>query len=102
MEVLYERCCGIDVHERFVIVCLSQITQGQRSKELRRFGTTTGDLLQLRKRLLEMGCTHVAMESTGIYTPVASKAMCVHSCSLSQSESLSNSSVVVKYVRNSL
>lgn len=67
MEVLYSRCSGIDVHERFVVVCLSRVEHGQRTKELRRFGTMTGDLLWLRKWLLETGCTHVAMESTGIY-----------------------------------
>src|SRR5512135_445816 len=67
MEVLYSRCSGIDVHERFVVVCLSRVEHGQRTKELRRFGTMTGDLLRLRKWLLETGCTHVAMESTGIY-----------------------------------
>lgn len=67
MEVLYSRCGGIDVHERFVVVCLSQVEQGHRTKELRRFGTMTGDLQLLRKWLLEAGCTHVAMESTEIY-----------------------------------
>lgn len=41
--------------------------QGHRTNELRRFGTMTGDLLRLRKWLLEAGCTHVAMESTGMY-----------------------------------
>ncbi len=69
MEVLYPCCSGIDVHEQFVIVCLSRVQGGQRHKELRRFSTYTGDLLALRGWLLEAGCTHVAMESTGIYTP---------------------------------
>ncbi|WP_157507851.1 hypothetical protein [Ktedonobacter racemifer] len=55
MEVLYARCSGIDVHERFVVVCLSQVEQRRRTKELRRFATMTGDLLRLRKWLLEAG-----------------------------------------------
>lgn len=67
MEVLYPCCSGIDVHEQFVVVCLSRVQQGQRHKELRRFETYTADLLALRNWLLEEGCTHVAMESTGIY-----------------------------------
>ncbi len=67
MEVLYARCCGLDVHQRFVIACLSLIEEGQRRKETRTFGCTTGELLRLRNWLLEQGCTHVAMESTGVY-----------------------------------
>lgn len=67
MEVLYARCCGLDVHQRFVVACLSIIEAGQRRREIRTFGCTTGELLALRNWLLESGCTHVAMESTGIY-----------------------------------
>jgi transposase len=67
MEVLYARCCGLDVHQRFVVACLSLIEAGQRRKETRTFGCTTGDLLTLRNWLVESGCTHVAMESTGVY-----------------------------------
>jgi transposase len=67
MEVLYPRCSGIDIHEGFVIACFSRVEQGQRSKELQRFRTVTKELMALRNWLLERGCTHVAMESTGIY-----------------------------------
>ena len=34
---------------------------------MRTFGTTTRELLGLREWLLAQGCTHVAMESTGVY-----------------------------------
>ncbi len=67
MEVLYARCCGLDVHQRFVVACLSIIEAGQRRREIRTFGCTTGELLALRNWLLKSGCTHVAMESTGVY-----------------------------------
>lgn len=67
MEVIYPRCGGIDVHEEFVVVCLSRVQQGQRHKELRRFATYSADLRALCHWLAEAGCTHVAMESTGIY-----------------------------------
>lgn len=67
MEVLYARCCGLDVHRDFVVACLSVVQDGHRSKEVRTFRCETADLLALRQWLLESGCTHVAMESTGVY-----------------------------------
>jgi transposase len=36
-------------------------------KQVRRFGTMTGDLLELSQCLQQLGVTHVAMESTGVY-----------------------------------
>ena len=68
MQVLYERCAGIDVHKKSVTVCL--VTPGQRGeprKEKRSFGTMTRDLLALADWLAQSGCTHVAIESTGVY-----------------------------------
>jgi transposase len=68
MEVLYPRCSGMDVHKRFVVACLSIVqTNGQRHKELRRFSTMTGEILMLKEWLKASGCTHIAMESTGVY-----------------------------------
>lgn len=63
MEVLFERCCGIDVHARMLVACL--IKDGQ--KETRTFETLTDDLLRLLDWLVLEGCTHVAIESTGVY-----------------------------------
>ncbi len=68
MEVVHERCCGLDVHKRTVVACL--LTPGQRgqpSREVRTFGTTTRELLALADWLSAAGCTDVAMESTGSY-----------------------------------
>lgn len=68
MEVLHERCCGLDVHKKSVVACL--ITPGERGArrhELRTFGTMTRDLLELADWLEAAGCAHVAMESTGSY-----------------------------------
>lgn len=68
MDVVIERACGLDVHKRTVVACL--ITPGPRGapqKELRTFSTVTADLLHLADWLSAAGCTHVAMESTGIY-----------------------------------
>ena len=68
MEVLFERCAGIDVHKRTAVVCL--VTPGERGRPLRQtrtFGTTTAELLALSDWLGAHGCTHVALESTGEY-----------------------------------
>ena len=67
MEVVYPRCSGLDVHKRFVVACLSLIEQGQRHKELRQFSTMTNEILRLKEWLKTSGCTHIAMESTGVY-----------------------------------
>lgn len=63
MEVLYEICAGLDVHARTVVACL--IVRGR--KTIRTFGTMTEDLLRLLDWLKAEGCTHVAIESTGVY-----------------------------------
>jgi transposase len=68
MHVVYERCCGIDGHKKFVVACLSILTaQGAIQKESRTFSTMTADLLQMLEWLKQAGCTHVALESTGVY-----------------------------------
>ena len=61
MEVMAQRCAGIDVHLRFLVVCLSRIEAGQRHKEIRTFRNETPDLLSLRAWLRHSGCTHVGM-----------------------------------------
>lgn len=69
MEILYAICCGLDVHKDTITACLRRLVAatGQVTKELRTFGTTTGELLALLDWLVEAACTHVAMESTGVY-----------------------------------
>ncbi len=63
MKVTYPRCCGLDVHKKTVVACAIM----PRRREIRTFATMTGDLLALKDWLLELGITHVAMESTGVY-----------------------------------
>jgi transposase len=63
MEVLYHCCCGIDVHAKTAVVYL--IKDGK--KETRTFSTMTDDLLHLLDWLKAQACTHVAIESTGVY-----------------------------------
>ncbi len=68
MEAVYERCCGLDVHKKTVVACLiTPDSRGKAHKETRTFSTMTVDLLALGDWLRNAGCTHVAMESTGVY-----------------------------------
>jgi transposase len=68
MQVLYERCCGLDVHSKTVVACLRMPgPDGTRQSVIRTFATTTGALLELAQWLIEAGCTHAAVESTGVY-----------------------------------
>lgn len=66
MQVLYQICCGLDVHKANVVACLIA-TGHQADKEIRTFSATSDGLLNLSKWLREAGCKHVAMESTGVY-----------------------------------
>jgi transposase len=63
MEVLYGCCCGIDIHAKTAVACL--IKDGK--KQTLTFSTMTDDLLRLLDWLTSQGCTHVAIESTGVY-----------------------------------
>jgi transposase len=68
VEVVYERCCGLDVHKQTVVACVVLPGNGrQPQKEVRTFGTMTAELLEFADWLNECGVTHVAMESTGVY-----------------------------------
>ncbi len=68
MDVVFERCCGLDIHKKSVVACLIVPgSRGQPHKEIRTFGTMTVDLQQLADWLKAQQVTHVAMESTGVY-----------------------------------
>src|SRR3954451_24065690 len=67
MEVLYPRCAGLDVHKDTVVVAVRIAAGGAPATEVRTFDTTTPGLLALSAWLAEHGCTHVAMEATGVY-----------------------------------
>ena len=59
MEVLYSRCCGLDVHKSTITACV-RIQDGgsQPGKIVRRFGAMTGDLRAMASWLMEPGVTH--------------------------------------------
>jgi transposase len=68
MEAIIERCCGLDVHKDVVVACvLIGPPEGRPRKEIRTYGTMTTQLEELRDWLRQAGCTHVGMESTGVY-----------------------------------
>ncbi|MBP1967134.1 IS110 family transposase [Paenibacillus aceris] len=63
MQVLVERACGLDVHKRTITACI--VTP--EGKEIKTFHTHTVYLLQLIDWMKEHRCSHVAMESTGVF-----------------------------------
>jgi transposase len=71
MEILYERCAGLDVHQQTVVACVrhpaDRPPRSKRRGEVRTFAATTPGLLELHRWLTEHEVSHVAMESTGIY-----------------------------------
>jgi hypothetical protein len=68
MQVVHERCCGLDVHKKIVVACvLMTQLDGVVQREVRTFKTTTADLLALSDWLSSLGVTHVALESTDVF-----------------------------------
>lgn len=67
MELLHERCAGLDVHKDTVVACVRRVQGGQIEQEVRTFKTMTSELLALATWLDGHGVRHVAMEATGVY-----------------------------------
>jgi transposase len=66
MQVLYPRCAGLDVHKDTIVACVRCVSAPVH-QEVRSFDSTTRGLLELADWLTAYGCTHVAMEATGVY-----------------------------------
>jgi transposase len=67
MQVIYTRCCGIDLHKKVIVACLLICTAQGIQKEIQTFTTMVQDLSRLRDWLKARQCQAVAMESTGVY-----------------------------------
>lgn len=67
MEVMYRRCAGLDVHKDTVVACARTQEGATVEQDVKTFGTSTRELLELSEWLESHGCTHVAMEATGVY-----------------------------------
>jgi hypothetical protein len=62
MDVLYPRCCGIDIHKKSITVCVLIREPGRKEqKHIREFGTTTAAILSCGDWLRDLGVTHVAI-----------------------------------------
>ena len=62
-EKIYGTCCGIDVHKKILVACLNRGNE----QEVREFGASTREILELVDWLTKNSCEIVAMESTGSY-----------------------------------
>ena len=68
MQVVYQRCCGLDVHKETVVACVLQSgAAGRVRREVRTFSTMTAALRALSAWLRQERVEQVAMESTGVY-----------------------------------
>ncbi len=67
MDVIHQRVAGLDVHKETIVACVRIMVGAKVSRECRTFETTTVGLLTLLAWLTEAGCSHVAMEATGVY-----------------------------------
>src|SRR5262245_48384846 len=68
MEVVYRRCCGLDVHEDSVKACVLVLgEQGKREVRKKEFPTFWKGLQNLKLWLYACKVERVAMESTGVY-----------------------------------
>jgi transposase len=68
IPAVIERCAGIDVGRKFIVVCVMVGPANETPEtEIRKFSTLNSDLVQMRQWLHENQCTHVVMESTGSY-----------------------------------
>jgi transposase len=69
LAALYVRVCGMDVHKNSVVACVRILNAKDSTVQstLRKFGTMTADLVELRQWLAEQQVTHAAMESIGVY-----------------------------------
>src|SRR6204780_26903 len=67
MEVMHERVAGLDVHKAIIVACVRIMSEGKIKRECRTFETSTASLEALLGWLTASGCTHVAMEATGVY-----------------------------------
>ena len=68
IEAVVERCAGIDVGKKFVLVCLmTGAAKDEPQSKIKKFGTIVSELERLAAWLVDEGCTHAVMESTGSY-----------------------------------
>ena len=68
LKIIYPICCGIDVHNKFIVACIASTDKnGVTTYKSKRFSTFTKGLRELAEWLCSNACADVCMESTGKY-----------------------------------
>lgn len=68
MKVVYQICCGVDVHKTFLVTTIIKTTNGvEPSYQKKRFSTFNSDINHFKQWLLDNDCHDICMESTGKY-----------------------------------
>jgi transposase len=77
MDVLVERCAGLDVHRDNVVATVRTPGQGRRRRQqqTRTFRATLAGLAELGDWLAGLGVTLVGMEATGVYWKTVFQAL---------------------------
>ena len=71
LKIVYQICCGINVHKTFVVACIASTNkQGVTTYKRHRFSTFTQGLKELLQWLLDNHCKDVCMESTFPSLPI--------------------------------
>ena len=80
MQVLYERCAGVDIGKDVIAVAVRLPGDGPDGRKTikRMFETFYGVLRECARWLTDHGVTHVAMEATGIYSMPVYHALLAH------------------------
>ena len=80
MQVLYERCAGVDIGKDVIAVAVRLPGDGPDGRKTikRMFETFYGVLRECARWLTDHGVTHVAMEVTGIYSMPVYHALLAH------------------------
>lgn len=66
-EIVYRRCCGMDVHKDTVVVCVLPAAGQVRAVIRKTYRTFYADLTRMRCWLQQLHVREIAMESTGVY-----------------------------------
>jgi hypothetical protein len=66
-NVVYRRCCGMDVHKDTIVVCVLPPDGGDGIPARKTYKTFRNDLIRVRVWLKQLKVTEIAMESTGVY-----------------------------------
>ena len=68
MKVIYQTCCGVDVHKSFLVATIIKTTSGvEPTYQKKRFSTFNNSILEFKQQLIENECRDICMESTGKY-----------------------------------